>query len=130
MALLTRLKKKHGERFYPNLHWLQRNICTHFLDKFSKSSLLSYVANLRWELQPLDAKNVFIRGDLKRKVYLKISPGFVRKTAMVDIHTPYWGGLLTTFLKICFFLFGEGFLYKYMYYIYYYKLRYKTSTNK
>ena len=38
--------------------------------------LLSLATNYNWDLQHFDVKNVFVHGDLKEKIYMKVSPRF------------------------------------------------------
>ena len=46
-----------------------------FLPQHNQSAL-SLVANLDWDLQQLDVKNVFLNGDLEEEVYMELPPGF------------------------------------------------------
>ena len=38
--------------------------------------LLSLAANFDWPLQQFDVKNVFLHGDLEKKIYMQVPPGF------------------------------------------------------
>jgi len=53
---------------------------THFLSfpKITTPRLFSVMASIRhWPLHQLDVKNVILNGDLKKKTYMKRTPGFV-----------------------------------------------------
>jgi Reverse transcriptase (RNA-dependent DNA polymerase) len=42
-------------------------------------TLISCAVNLGWDLCQLNVKNVFLHGDLKEEVFMKIPPGFANE---------------------------------------------------
>nr|KYP51612.1 Retrovirus-related Pol polyprotein from transposon TNT 1-94 [Cajanus cajan] len=47
--------------------------------------ILSLVANYGWNLQQFDVKNVFLHGELKEEIYIKLPPGYDGKTLATTV---------------------------------------------